>query len=86
MVNENVTVQLSNGLETRPIAMMVQVASRYKSTIQCKKGNRKVNAKSIMGMMALGLDNGEEVQITAEGPDEVEALGELKAYLTKDKK
>ena len=86
MVNENVTVQISSGLETRPIAMMVQVASRYKSNIQFKKGNRKVNAKSIMGMMALGLDNGEEVLITADGPDEDEALGELKAYLTKDKK
>ena len=85
MQNESVTVQINSGLETRPIAMMVQIASRFQSNIQLTSGAKRVNAKSIMGMMSLGLDSGEQVEITADGPDEAEALQSLKAYLTKDK-
>ena len=82
MLNESVTVRISSGLETRPIAMLVQIASRYRSTTRITCGTRCVNAKSIMGMMALGLDSGEEVTVSAEGPDEEEALRELCGYLT----
>ena len=86
MISESVTVQISSGLETRPIAMLVQVASRFRSSIQLECDTRKVNAKSIMGMMALGLENGENVTIHAEGPDETDALESMRDYLTKDKK
>ena len=86
MISEIVTVQISSGLETRPIAMLVQVASRFQSSIQVECDTRKVNAKSIMGMMALGLDNGETVTIYAEGPDESDAMKSLREYLTKDGK
>ena len=86
MISESVTVQISSGLETRPIAMLVQVASRFQSSIQLECDSRKVNAKSIMGMMALGLDNGENVTIHAEGPDEEEAMENIREYLTKDGK
>ena len=85
MQSETVKVQINSGLETRPIAMMVQIASRYQSNVQLTSGSKRVNAKSIMGMMSLGLDNGEEVEISAEGPDEAEAIQSLKSYLTKDK-
>ena len=85
MQSETVTVQINSGLETRPIAMLVQIASRYRSNVQLVTGTKKVNAKSIMGMMSLGLDNGEQVEISADGPDEGEAVQSLKAYLTKDK-
>ena len=81
MLNEDVTGQISSGLETRPIAMLVQIASRYQSKIQIRSGSRCVNAKSIMGMMTLGLDSGELVNISAEGPDEEEALHSLSGYL-----
>ena len=84
MVSESVTIQISSGLETRPIAMFVQIASRFRSSIRLMSEEREINAKSIMGMMTLGLDNGESVVITAEGPDEEEALRSLSDYLTKD--
>ena len=86
MVKETVTIEISNGLETRPIAMLVQVASRFQSSIQLECDSRKVNAKSIMGMMALGLDNGERVMIHADGSDETEAMKSICEYLTKDRK
>lgn len=84
MIKENVVIQISSGLETRPIAMLVQVASQYKSEIHLESGSRRVNAKSIMGMMSLGLDNGESVTITAEGMDEEDAMKGIKEYLTQD--
>jgi len=86
MISESVTVQISSGLETRPIAMLVQVASRFQSSIQLECDTRRVNAKSIMGMMALGLDNGEVVTIRAEGSDEAEAMESVREYLTQDGK
>ena len=81
MVKDSVVIQLASGLETRPIAMLVQ-----ESSIHLESGSRNVNAKSIMGMMTLGLDNGERVTITADGSDEEKALQSMKEYLTKDKK
>ncbi len=85
MLRESVTVQISSGLETRPIAMLVQVAGRYQSSIRLESGMKCVNAKSIMGMMALGLDNGESVTILADGPDEAEAVRDISEYLTQDR-
>ena len=82
MIKESVTIQISSGLETRPIAMLVQVASQYKSTVHLESGNRRVNAKSIMGMMTLGLDNGESVLVVTEGVDEAEAMQGVREYLT----
>ena len=61
MIKKPITIQISNGLEARPIAMLVQVASQFESEIYVESGNKKVNAKSIMGMMTLGLDAGDSV-------------------------
>ena len=60
MIKKPITIRLSSGLEARPVAMLVQVASQYESEIYVESGQKKVNAKSIMGMMTLGLDNGRE--------------------------
>lgn len=86
MVKETVQIQISNGLETRPIAMLVQVASQFKSEIHLESGTKSVNAKSIMGMMTLGLDNGEKVTVTANGPDEQQAMDNIRQYLTQEGK
>lgn len=86
MTKKEITIRLSSGLEARPVAMLVQVASQFESEIHVISGERNVNAKSIMGMMTLGLDNGERVTITADGSDEEKALQSMKEYLTKDKK
>ena len=82
MIKKTITVRLSNGLEARPVAMLVQVASQYDSRIQIECGERRVNAKSIMGMMTLGLNAGECIVVSADGPDEDVALAGIEAYLT----
>ena len=82
MIKKPMTIQISNGLEARPVAMLVQVASQYESKIQVENGDRRVNAKSIMGMMTLGLNVGESVTISAEGADEEAAIARIEKYLT----
>lgn len=82
MIKKPITIQISNGLEARPVAMLVQVASQYESKIQVESGDKRVNAKSIMGMMTLGLNVGESVVISAEGSDEEEAIAGIEKYLT----
>ena len=74
MTKKEITIQLPSGLEARPVAMLVQVASQYESEIHVISEGRTVNAKSIMGMMTLGLDTGEKVMVTANGSDEAEAI------------
>ena len=82
MIRKPITIQLSTGLEARPVAMLVQVASQYESEIFVESGKKKVNAKSIMGMMTLGLDNGEEITVTTNGKDETEAMEGVEKYLS----
>jgi catabolite repression HPr-like protein len=81
MVEKEVIIGLDSGLEERPIAVLVQIASKYESSVYLQAANKKVNAKSIMGMMGLGMQSGESVTIVAEGPDEAAAAAELSEYL-----
>ena len=83
MIKKEITIQLDSGLDTRPVALLVQVASQFRSDIHLESGSVRVNAKSIMGMMTLGLVTGEEVTVTANGDDELEAMDQIEAYLTK---
>ena len=82
MVKKTVTVELASGLEARPVAMLVQVASQYESSIYVEIDSKKVNAKSIMGMMTLGLDAGEEITLSANGEDEEAAMAGIEQYLS----
>lgn len=81
MVSKTVKVNLAENAEARPVAVLVQKASRFDSKVFIHSGDKKINAKSIMGMMSLGLNQDEEVAISAEGTDEEEAVKELAAYL-----
>ena len=83
MTKRTVTIELASGLEARPIAMLVQLASSYESTIYVQSDNKKINDKSIMGMMSMALLNGEEVVIDAEGEDEEAATAAIEEFLTK---
>ena len=65
------------------IAMLVQIASQYSSSIYLENEEKRVNAKSIMGMMSLGLDAGEKVTVSIEGADEEEAMKGIEEYLSK---
>ena len=77
MIQKSIQIKLETGLEARPEAMLVQVASQFESTVYLGSDNKKVNAKSIMGMMSMGLDSGAEVIVTADGVDEEEAVAEI---------
>ena len=82
MTKRNICVKLENGLEARPIALLVQEASKYDSTIYIESGEKKVNAKSIMGMMSLGLDAGDELSVSADGTDEQKAVDNIEKFLS----
>ena len=82
MIRKPMTVQLASGLEARPVAVLVQVASQYESKIYVEIDNKKVNAKSIMGMMTLGLSTGESVVVSAEGTDKEAAIENIEKYLS----
>ncbi len=81
MIKKSVKIHLSNGLEARPVALLVQVASQFESTVYLETSDKRVNAKSIMGMMNLGLDNGEEVSVVCEGVDEESAMVDVEKFL-----
>ena len=81
MKSENVTVSLTDSMETRPIAMLVQIASNFRSSVFIATEDKKINAKSIMGMMSLRLVSGSNVEVIAEGEDEDKALVEVKRFL-----
>ena len=82
MITKDITIRLENGLEARPVAMLVQEASKYESSVYLEAGNKKVNAKSIMGMMSLGLDAGETVKAVIDGPDEESAMEGIENFLS----
>ena len=82
MIEKTMKIQLEHGLEARPVAVLVQKASMHDSTIYIHAEGKKVNAKSIMGMMSLGLNMGEEVTVVAEGEDEAAAISSIETYLS----
>lgn len=82
MVSKSMTINIPKGLEARPVALLVQVASQYESSIYVEIQEKKVNAKSIMGMMTLGLNYGDSIVVSANGTDEEEAMKEIEKYLS----
>lgn len=82
MVTKDMTIEIKSGLAARPVALFVQVASQFDSSIYVEYENKKVNAKSIMGMMTLGLATGEQVKVSAEGNDEQDAINKIEEYLS----
>ena len=82
MKRQVVTIEIASGLEARPVAMLVQVASQYDSEIYIMRDNKKVNAKSIMGMMTLGLDMGDSIEVSTNGTDEEKAMKAIVEYLS----
>ncbi len=82
-MQKEVTIQMSNSMEATPIAHLVQLANQFTSSIYFEMDEKKVNAKSIMGMMSLVLASGTRVIIDADGDDEEKAVAELSDFLTK---
>jgi catabolite repression HPr-like protein len=83
LIEKKVEVKLKTGLQARPAAMFVQEASRFNSDIFIEKDNKKVNAKSIMGIMSLALGAGTSMNLVISGRDEEEAIEALTKFLEK---
>jgi phosphocarrier protein HPr len=74
MVQKTVIIKAEAGIHARPASLLVQKASSFPCDLTLQKGEKSVNLKSIMGVMSLGIHQGEEVRITANGEGEEEAL------------
>lgn len=81
MKKKSISINLEGEQMARNIAMLVQKASKYESSIYIQLGDKRVNAKSIMGMMTLGMDLSENLEVSAEGADEETALEGITGFL-----
>ena len=77
MYIKQATVNNQVGLHARPATFFIQKANEYKSTIMVEKEERKVNAKSLLGVLSLGITRGTTIVVSAEGADEEEAVNGL---------
>lgn len=84
MVEKQIEVKLRTGLQARPAALFVQEASRFSSDVYIEKDGKKVNAKSIMGLMSLAVSSGSVINLIAEGTDEERAIEALSNYVQQD--
>lgn len=84
MVETNVEVKLKSGLQARQAALFVQEANRFKSEVYLQKDEKKVNAKSIMGIMSLAIARGTTITLIADGKDEHEAVEGLVSLIQRE--
>ncbi|CAH0202630.1 phosphocarrier protein HPr [Peribacillus sp. NJ4] len=84
MVEKTFTVTAETGIHARPATLLVQAAGKFDSEINLAYKEKKVNLKSIMGVMSLGIGKGAEITITAEGSDENDALNTLAETLNRE--
>lgn len=77
MIVKEITVENQVGLHARPATFFIQKANEYKSSIWVEKGESRVNAKSLLGILSLGVMGGTPIKIIADGPDENEAVDNL---------
>ena len=83
MIEKSVEVTLESGLQARPAAQFVQEANRFSADLFIEKDGKRVNAKSIMGLMSLAITKDETVTLIADGPDEEIALNQLISFISK---
>ncbi|MCA3226646.1 MAG: HPr family phosphocarrier protein [Burkholderiales bacterium] len=81
MISREFSISNKLGLHARPSAQLTQVASRFEAEVHIAKGGRRVNAKSIMGVMMLAAGQGSVVVVDADGPDEDEAIEAVGALI-----
>ena len=81
MTSKEVVINNQVGLHARPATFFIQKANEFKSSIWVEKEERKVNAKSLLGVLSLGVVKGTAITITADGADEVEAIDTLAALI-----
>ncbi len=84
MLTREVTINNQVGLHARPATFFIQKANEFKSSIWIEKDDRKVNAKSLLGVLSLGIVKGTSVTLVADGSDEKEALNTLATLIASD--
>lgn len=84
MKTKDITVNNQVGLHARPATFFIQKANEFKSNIWIEKEERKVNAKSLLGVLSLGIVKGTTITIAAEGSDQEEAVNTLVNLITSD--
>lgn len=84
MQTKEVTINNQVGLHARPATFFIQKANEFKSSIWIEKDDRKVNAKSLLGVLSLGIVKGTTVKLIADGGDEKEALDILESLILSD--
>ena len=84
MFNKEVVVRCESGLHNKQATYFVQKANEFESMIYLESGNRKMNAKSLLGIMSLGVITGSKVNLTAMGPDAEAAVKALEVLLQRD--
>ena len=84
MINKEVIVRCESGLHNRQATYFVQKANEFDSSIWLESANRKMNAKSLLGIMSLSIVTGATVTLSAMGPDAEEAVNALEALLRRD--
>ena len=84
MISKEVVIDNQVGLHARPATFFIQKANEFKSSIWVEKEERRVNAKSLLGVLSLGIVKGTAVKIIADGEDEEAAIETLSALIDSD--
>jgi len=85
MVSQTVTFQCEEALQMKAVAILIQKASAFKSSIYLTRSGRRANAKSLLGVMSLGIENDAQIEIIADGEDQDAAIETLVGYLNNPK-
>jgi catabolite repression HPr-like protein len=81
MIERNIKIELETGLQARPAAQFVQEANKFTADVFIEKDEKRVNAKSIMGLMSLAVGTDEEIKLIADGSDEEAAINVLTEFV-----
>ena len=82
MISRDVTIVNDVGLHARPATFFIQKANSYKATIWLEEGGRRINAKSLLGVLSMGIVKGTSITLISDGADEEEALNGLAELIT----
>jgi phosphotransferase system HPr (HPr) family protein len=83
MVSSIVEVKNETGLHARPASIFVKLAKNFGSTVEVKKGEKKINGKSMLGLLSMSIVQGDEIELIIDGEDEVSALEALEDLFSK---
>lgn len=85
MIEKTVIVSMPEDSQERPVAVLVQIASQFESKVHLVSDDKRINAKSIMGMMSMDFAKGEKIKVVADGADEEQAVEKIVEYLVSEK-